>query len=346
MSIDDAYVELGLAPGASDAEVKAAWRKLASKWHPDRNASAEAAALMQRINGAYERIRLASVSSVASGGGAGAASDPSPHSPGAGAAAEGRVVQRRVRLSIEDAALGCTRELHGRLTESCAACDGSGLWREPQRCPSCDGSGHRRTGWWFVWPPVSTACEDCDGAGTRRQACPACAGAGQRTQRYRCTVRLPAGLRHGELLAADGGGSHRGGFDGTLELRIELVAHPLFQIGEDGLLRCEFPVDGFAWLAQHWIDVPAPLGMQQMRLRRGRLVYRLRGHGLPLTRGGSERGDYVVKVVPTFPDAPDAEQQALLQRLAAIASTQLPPALRTWQEQLQAWELGRQTASR
>lgn len=346
MSIDDAYVELGLAPGASDAEAKAAWRKLASKWHPDRNASAEAAALMQRINRAYECIRLTSVSAVANDGDAHTTGDPSPRGPGTKAAADGRVVQRRVRLSIEDAVLGCMRELRGRVVASCAACGGSGLWHEPQRCTSCEGSGHRRTGWWFAWPPVSTACEPCDGTGTRRPACPACAGAGQQTQRYRCTVRLPAGLRHGERISADGGGSHRGGFDGTLELRIDVVAHPLFEIGDDGVLRCEFPVDGFAWLAQQWIDVPAPAGMQQMRLRRGRLMYRLRGHGLPLERGGSERGDYVVRVVPTFPDAPDAEQQALLQRLAVITGTQLPPALRTWRDRLQAWERGRQVASR
>ena len=61
MGLDDAYVELGVSPGASESEVKAAWRRLVSRWHPDRNASADAAALMQRINRAYDRIRLALV---------------------------------------------------------------------------------------------------------------------------------------------------------------------------------------------------------------------------------------------------------------------------------------------
>ena len=329
MNITDAYTELGLDPGASDAEVKAAWRRMVSRWHPDRNASAEAAALIQRINGAYERIRLAAVSADAA--------DDDNAEPAAG-----RTVQRRVRISVEDAVLGCTRVLRGRLVDDCAACDGTGARGAPLRCAGCGGSGHQRSAWWLAWPPVATPCGDCNGAGTRQPPCPACDGAGGQTLRYRCTVRLPAGLRHGDSLRADGGGSHRGGFDGKLDLRIELLPHPFFTIASDGLLRAELPVDGFAWLAQRWVDVPAPRGLQQMRLRRGRLVYRLPGLGLPLQRGAGPRGDYVVTVVPTFPDQPDAEQQALLERLSAIADAHPAPALRDWRQRLQAWDRGRQ----
>lgn len=324
MNIADAYTELGLAPGAPDAEVKAAWRRLVSRWHPDRNASAQAAALIQRINGAYERIRLAGVS----------AGDAEPE-------ADVRTVQRRVRLSIEEAVLGCTRVLRGRLVDDCAACSGSGARGAPLRCATCGGSGQRRADWWVAWPPVATPCGDCDGTGTRQAACLACDGAGGQTQRYRCTVRLPAGLRDGDRLSADGGGRHRGGFDGRLDLRIALVAHAFFTIGDDGLLRAELPVDGFAWLAQRWVEIPAPTGLQQMRLRRGRLVYRLPGLGLPLQRGAGPRGDYVVTVAPTFPDQPDAEQQALLDRLAVIADAQPAPVLRDWRQRLQAWDHGR-----
>lgn len=333
MRIDDAYTELGLAPGAPDAEVKAAWRRLVSRWHPDRNASAEAAALIQRINGAYERIRLAGVS-------ADGADAPAP--------ADGRTVQRRVRLSIEEAVLGCTRVLRGRLVDDCVACSGGGAQGAPLRCATCGGSGRRRGDWWVAWPPVATPCADCDGSGTRQPACPACDGAGTLTRRYRCTVRLPAGLRQGDRLGADGGGAHRGGFDGRLDLQIELAPHPFFRIGDDGLLRAELPVDGFAWLAQRWVEIPAPTGLQQLRLRRGRLVYRLPGLGLPpgphaSPQDGRPRGDYLVTVVPTFPDQPDAEQQALLDRLAVIAGAQPAPALRAWQQRLQAWARGRGT---
>ncbi len=330
MTIDDAYVELGLEPGATDVEVKQAWRRMVSRWHPDRNASAEAAALIQRINGAYERIRLATVSSVDDAG-----------DVEAPAAAEGRVVRRRVRLSIEDAVLGGTRALRGRLVERCRPCDGRGVLGEPQSCPSCRGSGRRRQEWWLAWPATEHACDDCQGSGQRRTACPACEGDGQQTWRYRCSVRLPAGLRQGDVLMADGGGRHRGGFDGRLELRIELAAHPLFTLGDDGTLRCQLPVVGFAWLAQHWIDVPTPTGLQHMRLRRGRLVYRLPGQGLPLSRGSAERGDYLVTIEPTFTDHPDAEQQALLERLATIADGHPEKALVAWRQRLRAWERSR-----
>ena len=92
ISIEDAYVALGIRPGAPAGEVKAAWRRLASRWHPDRNPSAEAKALMQRINGAYERIMGAHGDDEAT-----AQAHP-------GTAAPTVVLRRRVRVSLEEAA--------------------------------------------------------------------------------------------------------------------------------------------------------------------------------------------------------------------------------------------------
>jgi molecular chaperone DnaJ len=96
------------------------------------------------------------------------------------------------------------------------------------------------------------------------------------------------------------------------------------------------PVEGFAWMAGRWVDVPTLTGMQQMRLRRGHHVYRLRGQGFPSERRGA-RGDYVVTIVPTFPEALSAEQEALLDRLAATQAG----ALHAWQRTLKAWDRGR-----
>lgn len=335
MSIEEAYAELGVAPGASEAQVKAAWRRLVSQWHPDRNASAEAAALIQRINGAYERIRLAS---------AGTAVEPAPADDDAAAweadaPPSGRTVRRRVRLTIEEAVLGCTRELRGRLVDDCSACDGSGQLRRPMRCADCGGAGRRRSGWWLGWPAPGSPCTRCQGTGTLHPECPVCEGSGRQATHYRSVVRLPVGMRHGDLLRADGGSRQRGGFDGTLELQIEIAPHPFFTVGDDGVLRCEFPVDGFAWLAGSWIDVPTPGGLQQMRLKHGHTSYRLRGQGLPLRRGSSERGDYLVTVAPAFPQAPTPEQQALLERLAQAGGA--APALGAWRSKLQRWQRAR-----
>ncbi|WP_217283875.1 DnaJ C-terminal domain-containing protein [Pseudaquabacterium terrae] len=323
MSTDDAYVELGLAPGASESEVKAAWRRLVSRWHPDRNRSPDAAARMQRVNGAYERIRLAV--------GIDAPADT-------GAAGSGRTVRQRVRLSLEDAALGCTRVLRGRLVDDCSDCRGLGTLVQRMPCTTCAGSGQVRESLWFGWLSAQARCSACDGSGHLNPPCPACAGAGRRASRYRRTVRFPAGLRQGDVLNAEGAAGQQGGFDGTLELHVEVSAHPFFVVGDDGTLRCEMPVDGFAWIAETWVDVPTLEGLQQIRLRRGRHVYRLRGQGLPLERGDGERGDYVVTIAPVFAEAPSPRQRALLEQLAEAAAAAPAEAARDWHTTLQAWD--------
>jgi molecular chaperone DnaJ len=338
LSIDHAYAELGLPPDASDSQVKAAWRRLVSHWHPDRNASAEAARKMQRINRAYEQIRLASVS----------------HSEGDGADVEvqereaaprpqarpftGRTVRRKLRLSLEEAALGCTRVVRGRLQQHCAACEGGGNQGPDASCARCDGSGTVPSGLWFVWPPVRSTCGSCNGSGRQRRPCLACEGSGRQFLHYQRTVRIPGGVQRGDVLTADGAGQAQGGFDGRLELVIDLAPHPFFVPGEGGGLSCTMPVDGFAWLADAWIEVPTLGGLQQMRLRRGRHVYRLRGQGMPLDRRGHSRGDFVITVTPTFPETLSPRQQDLLAQLAAIADERKAgAALRGWRETLQAW---------
>lgn len=346
MSIDHAYAELGLPPGASESEVKASWRRLVSRWHPDRNASAQAAELMHRINGAYDRIRLSAVSN-GQGATADDADGSSEQRASGRATAGGRVVRRKVRLSLEEATLGCTKVIRGRLTSLCAACGGQGVPQASTSCTRCDGTGKTRGSVWYGWLPALSTCVDCDGTGAVRLACRACEGQGKQSTTYQRTVRVPAGVRQGDVLSADGAGHHRGGFDGTLELHIALAAHQFFVPGDDGSLRCEMPVDGFAWIAEGWIDVPTLTGLHQMRLRRGRHVYRLRGQGLPLPQRGTARGDCVVTVVPTFPESLSALQQSLLAQLVASADTQATDGpLHAWQATLRAWDHSRPKAAR
>jgi len=163
--------------------------------------------------------------------------------------------------------------------------------------------------------------------------CDACDGAGRHTATYRRSVCIPAGVRQADMLHAE----HRAG---TIELRVELSAHKFFTLDDDAILRCEMPVDGFAWTASRWVDVPTLTGVQQMRLQRGHHVYRLRGQGFPSERGGA-RGDYVVTVVPTFPVSLSAEQEALVDQLIATPAG----PVRTWHRTLQAWDRGRRKRS-
>lgn len=325
ISIEDAYVALGIAPGAPTGEVKAAWRRLASRWHPDRNPSAEAAALMQRINGAYERIMGAHRD-----GDATARAEPAAGAPGI-------VLRRRVRVTLEEAALGTIRTVRGRFIDRCTLCDGAGTADTLSACRPCNGTGQLRSSLWFGWMPTGTRCTHCDGRGQVPAPCPDCSGRGHHRRHYERRVRLPAGLRDGDVLHADASAD---GIDVALELQLRVAAHPFFttDAADPGLLRCEMPVDGFAWLAESWTEVPTPDGPQQMRLRRGHLTYKLRGQGLPVARGSAVRGDLLVTVAPSFPDTLSPRRQALLEKLAADTSADAEStAVRAWREQLAHW---------
>ena len=328
MLIDDAYAELGLTPGASEAEVKAAWRRLVSQWHPDRNKTAIALGRMQRINTAYEQIRLAGFEP-----GAPAANDAAASSSAPRPAARGRTIRRRVRLTLEEAALGCVKVLRGKTTNECARCSGRGYRVLADACDACNGQGVVQQRAWYGWLSTMATCSACDGERVARQACSGCEGAGRLTRTYRETVRIPAGVRHADVLDATETG-------GPFELHGELSPHRFFVLDDDGMLRCEMPVDGFAWMTNRWVEVPTLSGVQQMRLKRGHHVYRLRGQGFPTGRLGA-RADYLVTVVPTFPQALSAEQEALLDQLSAT-STGL---LSTWQRTLQAWDRRRRKTS-
>ena len=320
MVIDDAYTELGLSPGASEREVKAAWRRLVSQWHPDRNSAATAVGRMQRINTAYEQIRLTRFEPDSA-----AATDATEAPPAAETRPPGRVIRRRVRLTLEEAALGCVKVLRGKVTNECASCGGRGFHVLASACCDCEGRGVLRQRAWYGWLSATVTCGSCDGERMGRQSCAACGGDGRNTHSYRQAVRIPAGVRHADVL-------HATETDSLLELRVELSSHDFFVLDDDGVLRCEMPVNGFAWMANRWVDVPTLTGVQQMRLKRGHHVYRLRGQGFPLERRG-ERGDYEVTVVPTFPDSLNAQQEALLDQLIATRSG----TLSTWHDTLQAW---------
>ena len=353
--IDNPFAELGLAPGATEREVKAAWRRLVSQWHPDRNGSAAAVAKMQRINRAVEAIRQAGLDAPPPAAGAGGSGfDPSqePQSEGDGAGERGdseipaRTIHRKVRLTLEEAAFGCTRVLRGRVTQACSACEGAG-WRVlGGHCPRCQGSGAIQQRAWFGFMGTQIECDACHGGGIARQHCAACAGTGKTSaQRYQVTVRLPHGVRHGDLLSVDGRHGKAGSLPGDLSIRVEVHKHALLRLDKDGTVLCDVPTDGFAWIAGRSIDVPTLDGLQSIRLQRDQICYRLKGQGFPIERRGP-RGDQIVTIQPVFPQGLSTDQQILLDQL--IATTSGPDAkpsdarLREWNETVRAWKLGRQ----
>jgi molecular chaperone DnaJ len=232
---------------------------------------------------------------------------------------------------------------------ACAHCDGVGTLDASVACTPCGGTGSLRSSVWFGWMSTLAPCPQCDGQGRVSAPCGDCHGAGRHSRRYQRRVRFPAGARDGDVLSADAAGPGADGIDGTLELHLRVSEHPLFTVDEadSSLLRCQMPVDGFAWLAETWTDVPTLDGAQQMRLRRGHLTYRLRGQGLPLERGSAQRGDYLVTIMPRFADTLGPRQQALLEELAANAGGDDEPAdLRAWRRAVSDRQRGRPAPSR
>ncbi|RUP24745.1 MAG: molecular chaperone DnaJ [Curvibacter sp.] len=342
MDKHEAYRELGLPHTATDEQLKAAWRRLVSRWHPDRNPSRDAAHRTQRINKAYHHLRnLRDEEADAPAAPPQPASKPAPKprtekAPPPPPPRE--VTVRQVSLSLEEATLGCVRTLRGRFTHACGTCQGQGHRVLASACTRCQGKGTLPKPALFGWLWTQETCPDCEGDGRQRERCAPCEGKGQRSISYRRHVRIPPGVRAGDELSVPG--TLHDGIELGLELRLAIEPHPFFTL-EDGQLRCEIPVCGYAWAANQWVEVPAPEGLQHMRLNRDALVYRLRGQGFP-ERPNGPRGDYIVKVVPSFPETPTAEQQALLDQLAAAsaraAEAQPDSALGRWRRQLAGWQ--------
>ena len=330
LNVDDCYHELGVAPGATDAEVKAAWRRMAARWHPDRNNSPHALHKIQRINQALEAIRRAKDGSATGGGDAHARHAEAP-------------VEHTIHLTLEELASGCMRELRGEVPEDCADCEGSGLQPHVTACADCVGTGQLRRPIWFAWASQAVECGACHGRGTTRQGCAACDATGKAPSRkYRCRVQVPAGLRAGSVLDVAAGveGSQRR-HQLLLRVRVEIQAHEFFSLETDGTVTCEFPVDGFAWVANRWVEVPTPRGLQQMRLQRGTLSYRIRGAGLPSSH--AERiADCIVTVLPVFPQEFSPQQETAIDRLVAsnsgAANTPAGQRVTAWAAMVRGWK--------
>ena len=332
LDVENSYSELGLTAESTDAEIKAAWRRLAARWHPDRNDSPAALRKIQRINRALEEIRKARRMALADGPQAEAADGPPE-----------RTLRHTVRLTLEEALAGCMRDLHGEVVDDCAGCAGTGLQAHAAECGVCGGAGQVRHPLWFGWMSAPAACGACEGQGAVRQACDACEGSGKAPmRRYRCRVTVPPGARDGDLLHFPARVQAQGGKrKETLAVRVELQPHEFFALEDDGTVRCEIPVDGFAWIANRWIEVPTPAGLQQMRLKRSHLVYRIKGQGFPCRQHGP-RADCIVTVLPLFPEEFSSEQEAQIDRLVAgnsgAARTAAGARMRAWNQGLEQWQ--------
>jgi molecular chaperone DnaJ len=344
------YEVLGVERTATSAQITAAYRKLAIKYHPDKNPGDEDAAGRfkeaarafevlsdEGLRARYDRYGHAGVQ----GGGRHEFNDISDifeafgdlfgggmfgDAFGGGGrrgtrARKGRDVACSVTLSLLEAARGTTRPVSFTRHEACGSCDGSGAKKgtQPQACEYCRGQGQviQSAGVFRL----QTTCPACRGAGrVIRDKCPACGGAGMTEEKVERKVTIPAGVDNDVRvrLAGEGEPGVHGGPPGDCYCSIVIETHP-FLVREGRDLHCRVPVSFCQAALGATVEVPTLEGPKPLEIKRGTQpgdVVRVRGMGMPEIRGRG-LGDLHVHVEVEVPKTLTSKEEQLLREFAA-----------------------------
>ncbi|MEO8680528.1 MAG: molecular chaperone DnaJ [Vicinamibacterales bacterium] len=352
MSKRDYYEVIGVAKGAGDQEIKSAYRKLALKFHPDRNPGdkaaeekfKEAAEAYSILSDSDKRARYDRHGHAGVGGGA-QGFDPSAFTGfedifgglgdifGFGGGASRRSGPQRgadlrydLEIKFEQAAKGVDTSIQIPRHETCETCKGSGAaaGSAPTTCPQCRGAGQLRYQQGFF--TVARTCGQCRGAGkVITKPCPACKGQGAIEQMRKLTVKIPAGIATGQRLRLSGEGEAgaQGGPPGDLYVVIFVEEHEFFQRdGND--LHCQVPLPFTTLALGAEVKVPGIDGNETIKIAESTqtgTTFRLRGKGMPDVSGRGH-GDLLVTVVAVTPKKLTKEQKKLLEDLAATLPAQ------------------------
>ena len=347
MTTRDYYEILGVSRTADDADVKSAYRKLALKYHPDRNPgdktaeerfkeAAEAYSVLAdpEKRSRYDRFGHAGVSG-ASGGGAGV--DPTIFNDFGdilgglgdlfgfggggrrGGPRRGRDLRYDLEIPFEEAANGAETTLQIPREEPCDTCGGSGSapGSSPEQCAHCRGAGQIRMQQGFF--TVARTCHHCGGAGrVISKPCQTCRGQGHVSRERKLTVKIPRGIATAQRLRLSGEGEFgsRGAPPGDLYVVIHVREHPFFRRDGDDLL-CEVPVTYPTLALGGEVHVPTLDDPATIHVPRGTQAdtrFRLRGKGMPNV-GGRGHGDLYVRVKVAVPRRLSREQKELLESL-------------------------------
>ena len=340
MAKRDYYEVLGLDREASEAELKKAYRRLAMKYHPDRNSddpaaeekfkeASEAYEILTdpQKKEAYDRFGHAGVDPNQGGGfsGQGGFGDIfgdvfgdifGGSRSGRSGPARGSDLRYELELSLEKAVSGQTMEIDIPVLDACRACDGSGAKKgtSPTTCPDCNGAGQIRVSQGFF--SLQQTCPRCRGQGQIiTDPCPACGGAGRVRRDKTLSVKIPAGVDTGDRirLSGEGEAGPNGGPPGDLYVQIEVVDHPIF-VREGKHLYCEVPISIADAALGGEIEVPTLEGRVNLKIpsetQTGK-VFRLRGKGVTQVRSAGV-GDLLCKVVLETPVSLTEKQKSLL----------------------------------
>ncbi len=354
----DPYEVLGIDRSATQDDIKAAFRKLAAKHHPDKNPDDPGAAQrFKEINAAHQILSDPQKRQMFDrfGIGDGTRANPSGN-PFAGGVqfdmsdlnidgifgdllgalgikvGQAPPLQKEVKLSFEEAAFGCTRELTYERVEPCTDCSGSGsvAGSTPDTCGVCRGRGRVRVQQGVLPIAIERPCTTCRGSGRIvKDPCKTCRGVGLAAQERTIEITIPPGVENGATRLVERGGNYPRPEKqaGDLELVIRVAPHEFFRrVGDD--VVCSLPISFPQAALGGELEVPTLDGRGKLRIPAGTqpgTVLRVKGKGIP-RRMMAGRGDQLVEVVVSVPRELTAEQRRLLEEFAATVGGELAPA--------------------
>lgn len=367
-STEDYYDLLGVSRAASPDDIKQAYRKLALKYHPDRNpGDSTAEAKFKEVSEAYHTLsdadrrahydRFGRAPTVSGSSGApdftnmnfdelfgdmlGELFNNIGSGPfGRNRRAQGRDISFELEITLEEAARGCEKTVEFDRPAACTECSGRGAvpGTPVETCTACEGRGAVR----FQQGPfrLSRPCSRCAGRGSvPRSPCAVCKGSGVATKTEKLSVTLPAGVEDGATRTVTGYGEApaNGAGAGDLQITVHIAQHKLF-VREGADLRCTVPVSFSQAALGAMIEVPTLEGKVRMRLPAGTQPgqeLRLRGKGM--TRfGGYGHGDQIVTIQLEVPTELSDTQKALIEQLSEAMGEETHPQRRTFIEKLKS----------
>jgi molecular chaperone DnaJ len=363
----DHYDVLGLGKGASPDDIKAAFRKLASQHHPDKNQGDPRATIrFKEINASYQVLSDPQRRSMYDRLGHSAEKPGSPFSSsgpfaggvidmadlnvdgilgdllgvfGVGRGERGDLKQD-LEISFEEAAFGCEKELTYSRVVTCSDCraTGSAPGSVPQTCGACDGKGRVRFQQGLLPIAVERTCSRCKGSGRIVvDPCPTCHGTALVKSSNTLSVTLPAGVEAGatKLVPGSGNRARPDRAPGDLEITIRVRSHPFFRRKDDDV-HCQVPITFAQATLGSEVLVPTLEGKGKLRVPPGTqpgTVLRIRGKGVP-HKVGVGRGDQQVEVTVEVPTQLTARQRTLMEELAKELGEDVQPLQKTFVEKL------------